>query len=61
MKLDGLLKKALTQDANSIIKESMLYSALAPSKHLRAKLMEAVAHSPTPSIVKIAASLKGDG
>lgn len=42
MKFDVLFKEALSYDADSIIKDSMLYSALALSKHLRAKLMEAV-------------------
>lgn len=42
MKLDLLLSSALAKDADSIIKQSMLYSALAPSKHLRAQLIEAM-------------------
>jgi geranylgeranyl diphosphate synthase type II len=42
MKLNVLLKEALNHDADSIIKQSMLYSTLAPSKHLRASLIEAI-------------------
>lgn len=42
MKLDVLLIEALSQDAQSRVTKSMLYSALAPSKHLRARLIEAV-------------------
>lgn len=42
MKLDALFVDALNHDADSIIKQSMLYSLLAPSKHLRASLIEAI-------------------
>lgn len=42
MNLSSLLIEALNNDANSTIKESMLYSLLGKSKHLRSKLIEAI-------------------
>lgn len=42
MDLNNLFKDALKNDADSIVKDAMLYSALAKSKHVRFKLMASI-------------------